>query len=127
MSVNERGGIILDRTVFYPSGGGQPGDKGSLSLSDGPSITIATTVHGDGGEIVHVPAEGSLLPQAGQDVVCAIDWPTRNLRMRVHSALHLLCALLPIPSPEGRSVTAKGGLISTSRRPGSTRKPSRRS
>jgi misacylated tRNA(Ala) deacylase len=67
-SINERGGIILDRTIFYATGGGQPGDSGTMTLADGSRIDIATTVYGeDRSQIVHVPAEGSPLPKPGED------------------------------------------------------------
>ena len=60
--INDKGGILLDRTVFYPTGGGQPGDTGNLITSDGNKIPIVTTVKGDGDEnVVHVPADGSIL------------------------------------------------------------------
>ena len=62
-AINERGGIELDRTVFYPTGGGQPGDTGTLRLADGSEITIATTIKGEGADdVIHVPAEGQELP-----------------------------------------------------------------
>ena len=67
--VTDRGGILLDQTVFYPTGGGQPGDKGTLTLGDGTVIEIATAVKGDTpDEIVHVPADGSPLPEVGANV-----------------------------------------------------------
>jgi misacylated tRNA(Ala) deacylase len=94
VAVNERGGIVLDRTVFYPTGGGQPGDKGTLSKADGSAITIATTIYADG-DIVHVPDEGQALPAPGDSVTCAIDWAARHKHMRMHTAMHLLCALVP--------------------------------
>ena len=60
VEVNDRGGIVLDRTVFYPTGGGQPGDKGALVAADGSEIAIATAVYGeDKSTIVHVPEAGS--------------------------------------------------------------------
>ena len=93
--VNERGGIILDRTIFYPTGGGQPGDRGRLTLSDGTVIDIATTVKGESpDEIVHVPTEGSPLPDVGAEVTAEIDWEFRHRLMRMHSCLHLLCSLV---------------------------------
>ncbi|MGD9868401.1 MAG: alanyl-tRNA editing protein [Hyphomicrobiales bacterium] len=110
IAVNDRGGIVLDRTVFYPAGGGQPGDKGTISLPDGTAVTIATTVYGDGGEIVHVPAGGSAPPPAGQEVSAAVDWTSRHLRMRVHSALHLLCSVLPYPVTGGQIGDGEGRL-----------------
>jgi misacylated tRNA(Ala) deacylase len=102
-SINERGGIILDRTIFYATGGGQPGDSGTLTLADGSSIDIATTVYGeDRSQIVHVPAEGSALPAAGEQVALHLDWPRRHRLMRVHTALHLMCALVPYPVTGGQ-------------------------
>ena len=102
-SVNERGGIVLDRTIFYATGGGQPGDSGTMTLADGSSIAIATTVYGeDRSQIVHVPAEGSPLPAAGEQVALHLDWPRRHRLMRVHTALHLMCALVPFPVTGGQ-------------------------
>lgn len=96
VSVNDLGGIVLDRTVFYPTGGGQPGDRGVLRLEDGSEITIATTVKGKGEEnVVHVPDEGQGSPAPGTKVTAAIDWDTRHRHMRMHTALHLLCSLVP--------------------------------
>lgn len=109
--VNERGGIILDQTVFYPTGGGQPGDRGRLTLSDGTEIEIATTVKGDSpDEIVHVPAEGSPLPDVGAEVTAEIDWDVRHRLMRMHSCLHLLSAVLPYPVTGGQVSDGKGRL-----------------
>ncbi len=110
LAVNERGGIIVDRTVFYPTGGGQPGDSGSLTLADGSDIKIATTIHDrDAGAIVHVPAEPADV-EAEQEVSCEIDWERRHLHMRVHSCLHLLCALLPYPVTGGSIGEGQGRL-----------------
>ena len=110
-SVNDRGGIILDQTVFYPTGGGQPGDKGTLTLADGTRIEIATTVKGETpDEIVHVPAEGSPLPDVDADVTAEIDWAFRHRLMRMHSCLHLLSAVLPYPVTGGQVSDGKGRL-----------------
>jgi misacylated tRNA(Ala) deacylase len=96
LSVNELGGIVLDRTVFYPTGGGQPGDAGVLRLEDGGEISIATTVKGKGEEnVVHVPAEGQTPPAAGTKVTAAIDWERRHIHMRMHTALHIMCCIVP--------------------------------
>lgn len=102
VSVNERGGIELDRTVFYPTGGGQPGDTGALERGDGSRIEVATTVYGQGaGSVVHVsPAPGGL-PAPGEKVVCHVDWPRRYRHMRMHTALHLLSAILDYPVTGG--------------------------
>lgn len=89
-------GIVLDRTVFYPTGGGQPGDTGVLVLADGRSIAIADTIKdADGAGVLHVPAPGQDLPGAGAAVTARIDWDRRYRLMRMHSALHLLCAVVP--------------------------------
>ena len=96
VSVNDLGGIILDRTNFYPTGGGQPGDTGILRLEDGGEITIATTVKGKGDEnVVHVPAEGQEAPATGTKVVAVIDWERRYKHMQMHTALHLMCNVVP--------------------------------
>ena len=92
LSADERG-IVLDRTVFYPTGGGQPGDTGVLVLADGGSITIADTIKGDDG-ILHVPAPNQSLPAPGTAVTAKLDWERRYRHMRMHSALHLLCAVV---------------------------------
>ncbi|MEM6311241.1 MAG: alanyl-tRNA editing protein [Pseudomonadota bacterium] len=88
------GGIILDRTLFYPTGGGQPGDNGVLSW-DNTRIVIATTLQGPQGETVLVPAEPRPLPAIGQEVAQSLDWDRRYVHMRMHSALHLLCVAVP--------------------------------
>jgi len=96
--INERGGIVLDRTIFYATSGGQPGDSGTLTRADGSAITIATTVTGETkDEIVHVPAEGSALPETGETVRLAIDWDRRHALMRMHTACHLLSVVCPYP------------------------------
>ena len=90
LAVNGRGGIVLDRTVFYPTGGGQSGDQGALRLADGGVVRIATAVKGDEpDEVVHVPAEGETPPPVGARVTAEIDWDVRWKRMRAHTALHL--------------------------------------
>jgi misacylated tRNA(Ala) deacylase len=101
----EPGGIVLDRTVFYPLGGGQAGDSGTLRLADGTGLQIADTrkaKDADGkptADILHVPAPGQddvlarLLP--GTPVQAAIDWDRRHRRMRFHTTTHLLCHLVP--------------------------------
>ena len=92
VSADERG-IVLDRTVFYPTGGGQPGDTGVLVLADGGAIAIADTIKGESG-IVHVPAPGQALPAPGTGVTAKLDWERRYRHMRLHSAMHLLCAVV---------------------------------
>jgi misacylated tRNA(Ala) deacylase len=103
LAVNERGGIVLDRTVFYAAAGGQPGDKGSLEIEGVAPCPIATTVYdADKTTIVHVPAEGSTLPTVGQSVRGVLDWDLRSRLMRMHTSLHLLCALVKFPVTGGQ-------------------------
>jgi misacylated tRNA(Ala) deacylase len=87
-------GIVLDRTVFYPRGGGQAGDAGELVFGDGATIAITDTIKGEGGEIVHVAAPSTSL-QSGSPVVARLDWERRHRHMRFHTATHLLCAIVP--------------------------------
>jgi misacylated tRNA(Ala) deacylase len=111
LAVNERGGIVLDRTVFYAAAGGQPGDKGALHLQGGGSCPIATTVYdADKTTIVHVAAEGGTPPAAGQAVRAVVDWDTRARLMRMHTALHLLCALVKFPVTGGQVGAEEGRL-----------------
>jgi misacylated tRNA(Ala) deacylase len=101
VAVNDRGGIILDRTVFYATSGGQPGDIGRLLVA-GNAIPIAATVYGDGkAEVVHVPAAPDGLPAPGTPVTAELDWDRRYRHMRMHTALHLLCSLIPFPVTGG--------------------------
>jgi misacylated tRNA(Ala) deacylase len=102
-------GIRLERSVFYPRGGGQAGDAGWLLLADGSSVAIADTVKGEGAEIMHVPAAGQDAQLAalrpGDEVTARIDWERRHRHMRFHTATHLLCAIIPHQT-NGCSITA---------------------
>lgn len=98
-------GIVLDRTIFYARSGGQPGDVGVLRW-EGGAAAIADTVKGEGATILHVPAAGSDLPPAGTAVEAAIDWPRRHRLMRMHTALHLLCTVVPGIAVTGGAVGA---------------------
>jgi misacylated tRNA(Ala) deacylase len=102
-AVTDTGGIVLDRTVFYAMSGGQPADRGALTLSDGRTITIDNVIYADASktQIAHVPAAGSATLSAGDKVRAAIDWEPRYARMRMHTALHLLSAVLPYPVTGG--------------------------
>lgn len=108
-------GVQLDRTVFYPLGGGQAGDRGELRLADGRVLQLADTRKGAApGEIVHVPAPGqeALLATlaVGQPVTARIDRARRERHMRFHTATHLLCALVPHPV-DGCSITAESARL----------------
>lgn len=108
-AINELGGIILDASIFYPTGGGQPGDTGRLNW-DGGSCEIATTIKGEGDQIILVPEDGADLPDIGAEVTQSIDWDTRYRLMRVHTALHLLSVVIPLPVTGGAITAAKGRL-----------------
>jgi misacylated tRNA(Ala) deacylase len=111
LAINERGGIVLDRTVFYASAGGQPGDKGALEIEGVGSCPIATTVYdADKTTIIHVPAEGAAKPAQGQAVRAVLDWDTRSKLMRMHTCLHLLCALVKFPVTGGQVGAEEGRL-----------------
>lgn len=103
VAVNERGGIVLDKTVFYAAGGGQPGDRGTLEVDGGGTCPIVTTVYDtDKSTIVHVMPEGSAPPAIGDRVRAVLDWEHRSRLMRMHTALHLLCALVKYPVTGGQ-------------------------
>ncbi len=98
VAINDRGGIILDRTIFYATSGGQPGDTGALRRDDGSTISIAATITGESkNEIIHVPAVGQSLPTVGEPLSLAIDWERRYRLMRMHTACHLLTVICPYP------------------------------
>ncbi|MCB1493190.1 MAG: alanyl-tRNA editing protein [Rhodobiaceae bacterium] len=100
--INDRGGIVLDRSIFYGTSGGQPGDCGLLRRADGSEIAIATAVLGDDkAGVILVPAEGAALPDPGENVETEIDWERRYRHMRMHTALHLLSVVLKYPVTGG--------------------------
>lgn len=107
--LTDEGGIVLDQTVFYPTGGGQPGDSGFLTW-DGGRIEIATTIKGEEAEIILVPGEPSALPPIGTVVHQELDWERRHHHMRVHTALHLLSVIVPLPVTGGSIGEEKGRL-----------------
>jgi len=110
IAANARG-IRLDRTVFYPTGGGQPGDTGVLLLASGETVAIADTVKGeDADEVIHVPAPGAALPDPGAEVTAEIDWERRHRLMRMHTCLHLLCASVPGAVTGGQVSDGRGRL-----------------
>ncbi len=111
VAVNERGGIVLDRTPFYAAGGGQPGDRGLIRFGGG-ECPIATTVYdqADKAVIVHVAAEGAARPAVGDSVTAVLDWDQRHKHMRMHTALHLLCSLVKFPVTGGQIGAEEGRL-----------------
>ena len=98
-------GIVLDRTVFYARGGGQPGDIGTLRW-DGGETPITEAVKGEGEAIRHLPAPDAALPAVGSSVTAEIDWQRRHAHMRMHTAMHLLCSLIKGAAVTGGAVGA---------------------
>ncbi len=103
------GGIVLDRSVFYPTGGGQPGDSGWLAWAGG-RLAIATAVKAEGGGVALVPAEPAAMPAVGETVAQTLDWVRRYRHMRVHTALHLLSVVIPLPVTGGQIGAERGRL-----------------
>ena len=94
-------GVELDQTVFYPTGGGQPGDKGALILADGSRVDVLDTYHDrDTGKHLHIVPEGVEVQQ-GETVTAEVDWERRYRLMRCHSCMHMLCAVIPVPVTGG--------------------------
>ena len=108
-ALTDEGGIILDGALFYPTSGGQPGDSGWLRWGT-QELEIATAVKGEGEQVVLIPAEPASLPKAGQEVTQVINWDRRYRHMRVHTALHLLSVVIPLPVSGGAIATDKGRL-----------------
>ena len=109
IGLTPEGGIITDRTVFYPTGGGQPGDSGRIEW-DGGALVIATAVKVEGGGVALVPAEPRALPKPGTALRLVLDWDRRHRHMRVHTALHLLSVVIPLPVTGGQIGADRGRL-----------------
>jgi misacylated tRNA(Ala) deacylase len=110
LAVGERG-IELDRTVFYPQGGGQAGDTGTLLRANGERVAVTDTRKGDGPErVLHILAPGAPLLHAGEALELEIDWPRRYRLMRLHTALHLMSCVITAPVTGGNIVPDKARL-----------------
>jgi len=110
LAVGERG-IELDRTVFYPQGGGQAGDGGRLLRAPGEAVTIIDTRKGETPDrVLHIPGPGSPVLQPGETVTLEIDWPRRYRLMRLHTALHLLSCVITAPVTGGNIAPDKARL-----------------
>jgi misacylated tRNA(Ala) deacylase len=110
LGVSERG-IEFDRTVFYPLGGGQAGDSGTLMRENGERITITDTRKGEGpGRIVHLVSGGTPALEPGEPVTLTIDWDRRYRLMRLHTALHLMSCVVVAPVTGGNIVPDKARL-----------------
>jgi misacylated tRNA(Ala) deacylase len=98
IAIHEDGGIELDRTCFYATSGGQPGDTGFLERADGSKIALGQTKHGVTKDIIiHVPLEGQPQPLVGETLTLHVDWPRRYKLMRMHTACHLLSVVCQYP------------------------------
>ena len=105
------GRVILDVGLFYPRGGGQPGDRGELVRADGSSLTVLEAIYDeDRTTVLLTTPEDAALPAPGEAVTARLDWPTRYARMRAHTALHLLSVALPYPVTGGAVGDAEGRL-----------------
>jgi len=100
---SDASGIVLDRTIFYARSGGQPGDLGEIAW-DGGVCPIIDTIKGEGEAILHIPAPDAGLPPVGAAVALRLDWARREILMRMHTALHLLCVVLPGAAVTGGSI-----------------------
>jgi misacylated tRNA(Ala) deacylase len=111
VAVDERG-IELDRTIFYPLGGGQMGDTGVLIRGSGERIAIAATRKGDDspGSVLHVSAPGMAQPLPGETLHLEIDWPRRYALMRLHTALHVMSCVVVAPVTGGNIAPEKARL-----------------
>ena len=94
-------GIYLDQTVFYAMGGGQPGDSGQLLMADGSVIRINDTRATTDGQVLHILTDLASQPSIGAQVTATIDWERRYKHMRLHTCLHLLCAVVDAPVTGG--------------------------
>jgi misacylated tRNA(Ala) deacylase len=103
-------GLVLDRTVFYPLGGGQPGDTGSLRRGDGRSWRVIDTRKGEEARILHQLEGGAEPPQVGDEVEATLDWGRRYAHMRMHSCLHLLGSVLRYGVTGGQIASDRGRL-----------------
>lgn len=103
------GGILVDRTIFYPTGGGQPGDSGTIEWNGG-RMKIATAVRVEKGLIALVPAEPIQMPPREAELRQTLDWQRRHRHMRVHTALHLLSVVIPLPVTGGQIGSERGRL-----------------
>ncbi|SFR50967.1 alanyl-tRNA editing protein [Litoreibacter janthinus] len=102
-------GIVLDRALFYPTGGGQPADTGKLEW-DGGGCRIIDARKGDGEQVILVPEEGAERPEHDAVVTQVLDWDRRHAHMRIHTALHLLSVVIPLGVTGGQIGAEKGRL-----------------
>ncbi len=110
ISISEHGGLVFDRSIFYPNSGGQPGDTGEITWSNGNSCIIENTVKTNDDEIMLLANSSDLLPTVGMTCTQILDWEKRFRHMRMHTALHLLSVVIPLPVTGGQITSEKGRL-----------------
>ncbi|HEY1284214.1 MAG TPA: alanyl-tRNA editing protein [Steroidobacteraceae bacterium] len=109
-AVTEKG-IELDRTIFYPMGGGQAGDTGVLVRANGERIAVVDTRKGEAmGAVIHLIAPGAPLLEIGEPLTVEIDWARRYRLMRIHTAMHVLSCVVVAPVTGGNISPDKGRL-----------------
>lgn len=108
-AVTAEGAVVLDQTVFYAQGGGQPGDVGTLNWEDG-SASVINTIKGAGGQVLHLMEDALNPPPVGSSVVASLNWERRYRLMRMHTGLHLLCSVVNAPVTGGSIGADKGRL-----------------
>lgn len=110
-AVGTDGGLYVDRAIFYPQGGGQPGDRGSIEWGTGFRTNIKNSMYSaDRASIILIPESGQELPQFGQTIIQRLDWARRHALMRMHTAMHLLSVVLPYPVTGGQVGVEEGRL-----------------
>lgn len=109
LALTEEGGIVLDRSIFYPTGGGQPGDSGTVTWGTS-SVGITTALKGENDAIVLIPENSETLPAIGSTVEQVLDWNKRISFMKIHTVLHLLSVIIPLPVTGGSISEGKGRL-----------------
>ena len=110
ISVSEHGGIVFDKSVFYPNSGGQAGDSGKITWSNGNFCTIENTIKTDTGLPLLMASKNSILPAVGTTCTQLLNWEKRYAHMRMHTALHLLSVVIPLPVTGGQISSEKGRL-----------------
>lgn len=108
---DERHAVEVDRTIFYPQGGGQVGDVGTLTRADGMTLAVVDTRKGEAHDsVLHLIAPDAALPAVGETLTLAIDWPRRYALMRLHTALHVMSCVVVAPVSGGNISPDKGRL-----------------
>ena len=109
IALSGENGIILDRSIYYPTGGGQPGDTGSIVVN-GDTFSVEETIKGENGNIILLLADGLSSLNIGDSVTQFLNWDMRYAHMKVHTALHLLSVAIPLPVTGGAITALKGRL-----------------